>query len=123
MLHFNTDYLKYCFDKNATPNINNIKEYIDKWESRDGMPRIYSKLYTVFWNLLLVAMDDELYSEYVPMVAQLAQYLSLDEPIMRDLCRGVKYVLSGKELSPDCDLQCETAEVGKFFLHTGEPLS
>lgn len=71
----------------------------------------------MFWILLLVAMDDELYSEYISMVAQFAQHIGLSENIMHDLCHGVKYILSGKELSPDCDLQCKTEEGKRFFLH------
>ena len=74
------------------------------------------RLYIIFWNLFLLTLDDDIYNEQLPLVIELAHCFKLDEHIMRDLCRGVEYVLSGKKLSSDCDLQCDTVECAKFFL-------
>ena len=117
MLDFNNDYLKDCFDKNAPTNINNITERFKEWEAKYGIPVIFSKLYTIFWNLLLIAMDDDLYNQYLSKAINLAHLLSIDENLLQDLCHGVGYVLAGKKLNQDCDLQCKTAECRTFFLH------
>ena len=117
MLDFNNDYLKDCFDKNAPTNINNITERFEEWETKYGIPVIFSKLYTIFWNLLLIAMDDDLYNQYLSEAINLAHLLSIDENLLQDLCHGVGYVLAGKKLNQDCDLQCKTAECRTFFLH------
>ncbi len=74
------------------------------------------KIYITFWNLFLCSLDDDIYNEQISLVIELAHCFQLDEHIMRDLCRGVEYVLSGKKLSPDCDLQCDTVECARFFL-------
>ena len=117
MLDFNNDNLKDCLDKNAPTTINNITERFEEWRSAFGIPVIFSKLYTMFWNLLLITMDDDLYNKHLSEVVNLAHRLSIDENLLQDLCHGVEYVLSGKKLGQDCDLQCKTAEGEKFFLH------
>ena len=82
----------------------------------DHISTSFLKLYIIFWNLFLCSLDDDIYNEQLPLVIELAHCFKLDEHIMRDLCRGVEYVLSGEKLSPDCDLQCDTVECAKFFL-------
>lgn len=74
------------------------------------------KLNVIFWNLFLCALDDDIYNEQLPLVIELAHCFKLDEHIVADICRAVEYVLSGKKLSEDCDLYCETVECAKFFL-------
>ena len=81
---------------------------------------IYFKEYNIFWNLFLCAIDDDIYNEQLPNVVELAHYLDFDEPMMRDWCRAVEYVLAGNKLSEDCDLECETVEGARFFLHKEE---
>lgn len=76
--------------------------------------------YIIFWNLFLVAMDDDIYNEQLATVAELAACFGFDEPMMRDWCRAVEYVFAGNKLSEDCDLECETVEGAKFFLHKEE---
>lgn len=125
-----------CFDDNDYCNwikledilneLNNPKD--QRWEYHigfthhdggwvyDHISTSFLKLYIIFWNLFLLTLDDDIYNEQLPLVIELAHCFKLDEHIMRDLCRGVEYVLSGKKLSPDCDLQCDTVECAKFFL-------
>ena len=76
------------------------------------------KYYIVFWNLFLSTLDDSLYNEQFPIIADLAYYFGFDEHMMRDWCRAVEYVLSGNQLSETCDLHCDTVEGAKFFLHS-----
>lgn len=99
------------------------KEYSQRYgEIKDGYTRYFylpydtMKLNVIFWNLLLCALDDDIYNEQLPLVIELAHCFKLDEHIVADICRAVEYVLSGKKLSEDCNLHCETVECAKFFL-------
>ena len=82
---------------------------------KNSCPRV--KGYTIFWNLFLLAIDDEAYNEQTADVMSLAQKFGFDEAMMRDWCNAVKYVLDGNMFSEDCDLVCETEEARRFFLH------
>lgn len=77
-----------------------------------------TKAYCVFWNLFLLAIDDDIYETQLSDVVELAHLLGFDEHMMRDWCRAVEYVLSGNHLSETCDLHCDTVEGAKFFLHS-----
>lgn len=71
----------------------------------------------VFWLFFLAAIDEELYNNELSSIIDFAYCLKFDEPMIRDWCHAVKYVLEGNHLNENCDLQC-TTEVGKkFFLH------
>ena len=65
----------------------------------------------------MVSLDDDIYNEQMPNVADLAFIFGFDEHMMRDWCRAVEYVLSCNRLSENCDLHCDTVEGAKFFLH------
>ena len=68
-------------------------------------------------HLMLHAIDDDIYNNELGNVIDLAYNLHFTEPLIREWCRAVEYVLAGKELKEDCDLQCETEEGRQFFLH------
>ena len=78
-----------------------------------GMPNI-GVLYMIFWNLFLTAIDDEIYNSQLADVIDLAYMFKFDEPMIRDWCHAVEYVLRGNKLGKDCDLEVETVE-GNFF--------
>lgn len=118
-----------CFNSNNCNNLEALENIINKLLSKYGYDQSWVRgrylvsvsgiellLYIIFWNLFLCALNDDIYNEQLPLVIELAHCFKLDEHIMRDLCRGVEYVLSGKKLSSDCDLQCDTVECAKFFL-------
>lgn len=97
--------------------INCIRDYDkNRWRQYKGE----WKHYIIFWNLFLAAMDDDIYNEQLATVAELAACFGFDEPMMRDWCRAVEYVFAGNKLSEDCDLECETVEGARFFLHKEE---
>ena len=75
------------------------------------------KYYSVFWNIFLLAIDDEIYDKQISDVMSLAQLVGFNEAMMRDWCRAVEYVMEGNMFSKDCDFQCETDEGKTFFLH------
>lgn len=92
--------------------LSNCTEYIKKEHIE------LTKYRTIFWNLFMVSLDDDIYSEQMPNVADLAFIFGFDEHMMRDWCRAVEYVLAGNRLSETCDLHCDTVEGAKFFLHS-----
>lgn len=71
----------------------------------------------IFWNLFLLAIDDNIYNEEAENVADLAAIYHFTPEMMADWCNAVNYVLSGKRLSKNCDLICKTEAGKKFFLH------
>ena len=75
----------------------------------------------VFWNLFLLAIDDNIYNEEAENVADLAAIYHFTPEMMEDWCNAVNYVLSGKRLSENCDLICMTEAGKKFFLHQQTP--
>ena len=118
-----------CFNSNNCNNLKALENIINKLLSEYGYHQSWVRgrylvsvsgiellLYIIFWNLFLCALDDDIYNEQLPLVIELAHCFKLDEHIVADICRAVEYVLSGKKLSPDCDLYCETVECAKFFL-------
>ncbi len=77
---------------------------------------INAQMYSLFWNLFLTAIDDEIYNTQLSRVIDLAFMFHFDEHIIRDCCRAVEYVLNGNRLSEHCNLHCDTVEGGWFFL-------
>ena len=81
----------------------------ERWENK--------AYYNLFWNLFLLALDEDIYNEQLSNVIEFAHYLDFDEPMLRDWCRAVEYVMNGNKLSENCDFKCETLEGARFFLH------
>lgn len=75
-----------------------------------------AQMYSLFWNLFLTAIDDEIYNSQLSRVIDLAFKFHFDEHMIRDWCRAVEYVLNGNRLSENCNLHCDTIEGGWFFL-------
>ena len=71
----------------------------------------------VFWMLFTTAIDDEIYNNELSGIIDLAYCLDFNEVMIRDWCRAIEYVLAGNHLSEDCDLECESEEGKRFFLH------
>lgn len=84
-------------------------------------PTDYFTAEIVFWNLLSIALDDECYNSELSRVIDLAYCLGFTPEMIGDWCRAVEYVLTGNQLSKNCDLHCDTAEGAIFFLHKEDP--
>ena len=119
------------FSDHNLEKLKTLKNVVCKLNSSDNIPiaggymevkvkTTAMKYYIIFWNLFLAAMDDDIYNEQLATVAELAACFGFDEPMMRDWCRAVEYVFAGNTLSEDCDLECETVEGARFFLHKEE---
>lgn len=75
----------------------------------------------IFWLLFLAAIDENLYNNELSSIVDFAYCLKFDEPMIRDWCNAVKYVLEGNHLNENCDLQCVTDSGKEFFLHRARP--
>ena len=71
----------------------------------------------IFWMLFMAALDDEVYNNELDSIIDLAYCMDFNEAMIRDWCHAVEYVFAGNKLSADCDLECETVEGARFFLH------
>ena len=100
------------FSDSNLENLGTLKNVVCKLNSSDNLPiaggymevkvkTVAMKYYIIFWNLFLAAMDDDIYNEQLATVAELAVFV-------------------GNKLSEDCDLECETVEGARFFLHKEE---
>ena len=71
----------------------------------------------IFWMPFTTAIDDEIYNNELSGIIDLAYCLDFNEEMIRDWCRAIEYVLSGNRLNENCDLECESEEGNRFFLH------
>ncbi len=69
----------------------------------------------VFWHLLALAVDDDLWENHVSDVTEVAYCLGFDSLMIRDWCMMVKYVLEGNELGAHCGLPVKTERGRKYF--------
>ena len=71
----------------------------------------------IFWLLFASAVNDEIYNNELSSIVDFAYCLEFNEKMMGDWCCAVDYILSGNRLNETCNLQLETPEGKKFFLH------
>ena len=67
--------------------------------------------------LFATTIDDEIYNNELSGIIDLAYCLDFNEAMIRDWCRAIEYVLAGNHLNENCDLECESEEGNRFFLH------
>ena len=79
---------------------------------------IKNKFYRlIFWLLFGAAVCDEVYNGELSNIVDMAYCLGFDEPLMRDWCKAVAFVVGGGRLKEGATLQLETAAGKAFFLH------
>lgn len=71
----------------------------------------------MFWLLFAAAVNDEIYNNELPSIADFAYCLEFNEKMMGDWCCVVDYLLSGNHLNEESDLPLESPEGRAFFLH------
>lgn len=108
-LHFPKDLSLKCFI--------NVLKSIEYFANEDWWCTWWVKYYNIFWNLFIIALDEDAYNNQLSDVIELAHYWDFDEHMLRDWCRAVEYVMNGNKLSENCDFECETVEGARFFLH------
>lgn len=98
------------------PNSHETTNLVSMLRFKDKMFHYYN----AFWNLFLLGLDEDVYNSQLSNVIELVHYFNFDEPMLRDWCHAVEYVMNGNKLSENCDLKCETVEGRRFFLHKNE---
>lgn len=111
-------FTPYLWREDLRMNTDNLKrmQYVLK-KDKEGRQKDNNGGSNVFWNLFLIAIDDDIYNKEAENVADLAAIYHFTPEMMEDWCNAVNYVLTGKQLSKDCDLVCQTIEGKWFFLH------
>ena len=71
----------------------------------------------IFWLLFMAAIDEEIYNNELSTIVDLAYCLKFNEPMMRDWCKVIDYILLGNTLCKESELELETAEGNEYFLH------
>lgn len=69
----------------------------------------------IFWWLVILALDDSLYENYLDYVADVADIFGFTETMMDDWCEASIYWLNGNEINNGATLNLKSAEGIKFF--------
>lgn len=71
----------------------------------------------IFWWLVILALDDSLYENYLDYVADVADIFGFTETMMDDWCEASIYWLNGNEINNGATLNLKSAEGIKFFFY------
>ena len=71
----------------------------------------------IFWWLVILALDDSLYENYLDYVADVADIFGFTETMMDDWCEASIYWLNGNEINNGANLNLKSTEGIKFFLN------
>lgn len=101
---------EFYYDKNSSTNeidcvgMEKIIEY--------GKRNKYEGRKILFWSLMIIAIDENLYNEKIDVVADMAYLFKFSEEMLEDWITGVKLILQGEELKE----KFRTHEAAEFFL-------
>ncbi len=101
----------------ARAEINTISDVISIIKAYKGNSWQGARNCMIFWMLFLAALDDEIYNNELDSIIDIAYCMDFDEPMIRDWCHAVEYVMQGNRLQEGCDFPCETQQGARFFLH------
>ena len=71
----------------------------------------------IFWWLVILALDDSLYENYLDYVADVADIFGFTETMMDDWCEASIYWLNGNEINNGATLNLKSADGIKFFFN------
>ena len=71
----------------------------------------------IFWWLVVLALDNDLYNKYLDYVVDAADIFGFTEDMISDWCVAAVYWLNGNDIYKNCDLQLKTAEGNRFFIN------
>ena len=70
----------------------------------------------IFWWLVILALDTDLYEKYLNYVIDAAHIFRFTEDMMDDWCEAVIYFLNGNIVEPGCNLTLKSDAGKKYFL-------
>lgn len=78
---------------------------------------IYHLYKLIFWWLVVLALDNDLYNKYLDYVVDAADIFGFTEDMISDWCEAAIYWLNGNDINKDCNLKLKTKEGKRFFLN------
>lgn len=71
----------------------------------------------LFWSLMIIAIDENLYNEKIDIIADMAYLFKFSEEMLEDWITGVKFILQGEKLTKDFNKKekFKTKEAKEFF--------
>ena len=69
----------------------------------------------IFWWLVILALDEKLYKNYLDYIVEVADIFGFTEEMMADWCEAVLYWLKGNEIRKCNDLKLRSKKGIKFF--------
>lgn len=89
-----------------------VQENISRLRERNNAQEIGD---IIFWHLLALAVDDDLWRNNIANVTDWAYCLGFDTQMLQDWCQMVKYVLEGNKLGAYCRYVVKTEQGKKYF--------
>ena len=85
--------------------------------SKNNSGSKYHTYKLIFWWLVVLALDNNLYNKYLDYVVDAADIFGFTEDMISDWCEAVIYWLNGNDINKDCNLELKTKEGKIFFLN------
>ena len=89
-----------------------VRENISRLRERNNAQEIGD---IIFWHLLALAVDDDLWRNNIANVTDWAYCLGFDTQMLQDWCQMVRYVLEGNKLGAYCRYVVKTEQGKKYF--------
>ena len=89
-----------------------VQENISRLRERNNAHEIGD---IIFWHLLALAVDDDLWRNNIANVTDWAYCLGFDTQMLQDWCQMVRYVLEGNKLGAYCRYVVKTEQGKKYF--------
>lgn len=84
--------------------------------SKNNSGSKYHTYKLIFWWLVVLALDNNLYNKYLDYVVDAADVFGFTEDMIDDWCEAVIYWLNGNDINEDCNLELKTKDGEIFFL-------
>ena len=115
------DFISCKYGKDTyAKTINNLpkkdyESYTKCYYNKSNSDSEYHRYKLIYWWLVIVALDNDLYNKYLDYVVDAADIFGFTEDMISDWCEAVIYWLNGNNINENCGLQLKTAEANKFF--------
>lgn len=74
----------------------------------------------IFWWLVILALDQNLYNQYLNFLTDIADIFGFTENMITDWCNAVVYWLEGNYINDKIQLEFITTDANKFFKHKNQ---
>lgn len=95
--------------------INYFRSDIESYFDKTNIIKDYKVYKLIFWWLVALALDNDLYDKYLDYVVDAADIFGFTEDMMSDWCDAVIYWLNGNDIDYNSDLTFKSVEADMFF--------